>query len=166
MNKKIILRPITTDDTENIIRWRNNPVVRSNFIDQRLFTKEKHLQWLKTQVNTGKVSQFIIVDAVSQQDIGSVYLRDINRTSGEAEFGIFIGEDNARGKGFGQMAAKQILDYGFLALNLQCIFLRVFADNLLAINSYKKAGFKENNRQETVNINGKPQKIIFMEINK
>ena len=58
---EVKIRPITYDDTEDIIRWRNSDYVRSRFIDQRLFTKESHEYWLKNFVETGKVAQFMIL---------------------------------------------------------------------------------------------------------
>ena len=58
---EVTIRPITYDDTEDIIRWRNSDFVRSRFIDQTLFTKESHEKWLKNFVETGKVAQFIIL---------------------------------------------------------------------------------------------------------
>ena len=35
--KKILLRPMTEKDTENIVRWRNEAFVRENFIYQKVF---------------------------------------------------------------------------------------------------------------------------------
>ena len=61
MTDIVTIRPITYDDTEDIIRWRNSDYVRSRFIDQRLFTKESHEYWLKNFVETKKVDQFIIM---------------------------------------------------------------------------------------------------------
>ena len=39
----VYLRPITLEDTENIVKWRNTNRVRKNFIYQKPFTKEGHL---------------------------------------------------------------------------------------------------------------------------
>ena len=33
--EKVVLRPITDADTDNIVRWRNTPSVRDNFIFPR-----------------------------------------------------------------------------------------------------------------------------------
>ncbi len=163
--KQIVLRPINKEDTKNILKWRNNKEVTKNFIYQKKLTKKNHEKWLKEMVETKKVAQFIIFDSELGQDIGSVYLRDIDYQKKEAEFGIFIGENSARGKGYGTEATKQIIRHGFDKLNLNKIFLRVFSENIGAINSYKKSGFLENKKTEELIINNKKQKIIFMEIN-
>ncbi|MBO4775571.1 MAG: GNAT family N-acetyltransferase [Lachnospiraceae bacterium] len=161
---EVKIRPITYDDTEDIIRWRNSDYVRSRFIDQRLFTKESHEYWLKNFVETGKVAQFIIL--LDDEPVGSVYLRDIDNDEKSAEYGIFIGEESARGKHVGTKAAKLILSYAFNELKLDKIFLRVYKDNPGAIKSYENAGFKKNGRSEDVEVNGEVREVIFMELEK
>ena len=164
MTNEVTIRPITYDDTENIIKWRNSEYVNSRFIDRRLFTKESHEEWLKTYVEAGKAAQFIIL--LNGEAVGSVYLRDIDPDKKEAEYGIFIGEESARGKGVGTKSAKLILKYAFEELNLEKIFLRVFKDNPGAVRSYEKAGFKKIDREDTLNIDGEMLEVIFMELEK
>lgn len=152
-------------DTDHIVAWRNNPRVRNNFIYQKPFTAQGHLQWLRTQVETGHVVQFIICEKSSGRPVGSVYFRDIDRKKGCAEYGIFIGEDDAVGRGYGTQAAELALAYAFKELELQSVFLRVFADNMQARRSYEKAGFRlQEDRQEEVVTGGEARTVIFMEI--
>ena len=73
--EKVVLRPITDADTDNIVRWRNTPSVRDNFIFRQTFTPEMHRNWLKTKVATGEVVQYIIVDKAADTAVGSVYFR-------------------------------------------------------------------------------------------
>ena len=164
MTNEVTIRPITYDDTENVVRWRNSEYVNSRFIDRRLFTKESHEAWLKNYVETGKVAQFIIL--LNGEPVGSVYLRDIDLDKKEAEYGIFIGEESARGKGVGTESAKLILKYAFDELKLEKLFLRVFKNNPGAVRSYEKAGFKKNDRTDILNINGEMLEVIFMELEK
>ena len=160
---EVILRPITLKDTDNIVRWRNKESVRNHFVYQEPFTKSSHEKWMKEMVETGRVSQFIIHTKRRNQDIGSVFLRDICPIHQKAEFGIFIGEDSARGKGYGTLAAKKILQFGFQELKLHKIFLRVFADNEPAIASYKKNGFVvEGLMKDDVMVNGAFRNMAFM----
>ncbi|MBO4775891.1 MAG: GNAT family N-acetyltransferase [Lachnospiraceae bacterium] len=164
MTNEVTIRPITYDDTEDIIRWRNSDFVRSRFIDQRLFTKESHEYWLKNFVETGKVAQFIIL--LDGKGVGSVYLRDIDPDERSAEYGIFIGEESARGKGVGTKSARLILEYAFCELKLEKIFLRVYKDNAGAVKSYEKAGFVSNGKIENIEVNGEKRDVIFMELEK
>ena len=111
----------------------------------------------------GRAEQFIIWVREGQHPIGSVYLRDIDREAEQAEFVIFIGEEEWLGRGIGEEAAKLILDYGFEELGLHKIKLRVLADNKRAIASYQKAGFVEEGyfRDELL-LDGKYCDLIFM----
>ena len=154
------IRLITKEDTPNIVAWRNNERVRNNFIFQEVFTEEMHNNWMDTKVASGSVVQFII-ETEDYVPVGSVYFRDIE--DGRGEYGIFIGDDNAIGKGYGKEAAKLALEYAFHILNLEYIFLRVFADNISAIKSYERAGFHEYERGE-VEINGEMRSLVFMEV--
>ncbi len=138
----IFLRPMAAEDTDSIVAWRNTDRVRHNFIDQRLFTAKGHQNWIRTQVEPGHVVQFIICEKGSGRGVGSVYFRDIDREKGCAEYGIFIGEEDAAGKGYGTQAAKLALAYAFKTLHLKTVFLRVFSDNTGARRSYEKAGFR------------------------
>lgn len=163
--KKINLKNIEIADTDDIVRWRNNDNVRKYFINQTLFTKESHLKWMEDYVSTGKAYQFIILEKESNISIGSVYLRDVDRTHKKAEFGIFIGEDKYRGSGIGIEATKLILEYGFNELDLNKIFLRVLTNNYKAIKSYLNVGFKyEGYFREDVCVNSKYFDVIFMGI--
>lgn len=159
---QVCLRPMQEADTEQIVAWRNKERVRHNFIYQKPFTKEGHLNWIRTQVEPGHVVQFIICEKASGRSVGSVYFRDIDREKRCAEYGIFIGEDDAVGKGYGTQAAKLALSYAFEELQLQSIFLRVFADNKAARKSYENAGFRlMENRQEEVTIGESTRTVVF-----
>lgn len=164
--EKVILRKITLEDTPNIIKWRNNPSVQKNFCIQEPLTEEMHYNWFHNKIETGEVAQFIIVDAETNLPVGSTYLRDIDFKNRKAEFGIFIGEDSARGKGLGAESTKLMIEYGFHTLQLHRIFLRVFSNNLGAIKAYEKAGFiyEGTAKQDIILQDGTYQDIVFMAI--
>lgn len=159
----IYLRPMTYEDTDCIVAWRNSDAVRKNFIYQALFTRESHENWICTKVETGEVVQMIICDLETDVPLGSVYIRDIDRHHNKAEYGIFIGEASARGRGVGTATAKLMLQYCFEEEKLHRIYLRAFADNAQAIRSYEKAGFvQEGLLKDDVCIDGRYCDIIWM----
>ncbi len=161
----IYLRCMEDTDTELIVKWRNTDFVRKNFIYQQPFTKEGHQNWVETKVKTGQVVQFIICKKDTDQAIGSVYFRDIDSDAGKAEYGIFIGEPDALGKGYGSETAILAVAYAKEVLHLHKLFLRVFADNQAAIGSYRKAGFEqEAYLKEEVKIQGSYYDIILMAV--
>lgn len=177
--KRVYLRPITAADTAKIVFWRNKSFVRGNFIYQKLFTEEGHMTWLREQVEPGHVAQFIICvtaeegglqecpgdDGRKPWEIGSVYLRDIDREKKTAEYGVFIGEEEALGKGYGVQAARLMLAYGFETLRLEKIFLRVLEDNAGARKSYTKAGFQLiKEKKKSVQLEQGVRNVLFMEV--
>ena len=161
----INLRLMNGEDTDCIVKWRNTEFVRRNFIYRELFTRQGHESWRKTMVDTGKVIQFIILRKADGRPVGSVYLRDIDRTHNKAEYGIFIGEEEALGKGYGTEAAKMMIAYAFRIEGLHKLMLRVLAENVRAQRSYEKAGFvKEAYLRDEVYLDGHYQDVIYMAV--
>lgn len=157
------LRPITEADTDRIVRWRNTPSVVRNFIFRQPFTPEMHRNWLATKVATGQVVQYIIEEKTTGRPVGSVYFRDVDPVNHSAEYGIFIGEADARGRGFGTETARLFTDFGFAHLGLHRISLRLLADNLPARRSYEKAGFAvEGTFRDMVLLDGRYRDVVFM----
>ena len=165
LGNQVTLRKITSADTENIVRWRNNPGVRERFMQQELFTKESHEEWLRTQVQTGHVAQFIIVENETGRDIGSTFLRDIDHTNNKAEIGAFIGEQIARGRGIGPEATIRTIEYGFRVLGLHRVYCRILSDNIVSMHSALKSGLvQEGYYHDYVRINGEYRDIMFFGI--
>lgn len=159
----IFLRPMTYDDTDLIIEWRNSDSVRKNFIYQKPFTREGHENWIRTMIETGRAVQMMICRQDSGRPLGSVYIRDIDREHRKAEYGIFIGEEQARGRGIGTAAARLMLKYCFQEEGLHRVYLRALAGNEGAVRSYEKAGFvREARLRDDVFVNGKYCDIIWM----
>ena len=159
----VVLRPVALADTDNVLKWRNSVEVKKYFIYQKEITREEHVSWLEEKVKEGEVVQYIIHIKDENKDVGSVYLQNIDRKNRKCEFGIFIGEDCARGKGIGRISAQLITDYAFRFLKMNKIYLRVLSNNERAYHSYLKAGFvKEGIFKEDVWINGEPVDVIFM----
>ncbi len=163
MDYQIYLRPMVEADTDMIVAWRNKPSVKNYFIYQADFTKEGHLYWLHEVVEKGRACQMIICNKADDMPLGSVYIRDIDHTHHKGEYGIFIGEEAARGRGIGTQAAKLMLEYGFKELGLHRIYLRALAGNDQAVRSYEKAGFEhEGYLKDDVCINGEFVDIVWM----
>ena len=142
VNDNLKVRPITMDDTDLIVEWRNKPRVKHNFLVQQPFTYEGHVQWMREKVETGIVHQFIMEEITSEgsRPIGSVYIRDIDMEALTAEYGVFIGEDDALGKGYGNAVVEWAVDYA-RNMGLKKFTLRVLSDNTPALRSYMHAGF-------------------------
>lgn len=161
----VYLRNMTLEDTERIVKWRNSEESQKNSIRQELFTKEGHLQWVRSMVDTGKVVQMMICDSVSHEPIGVTSVKDIDKQHKKAEFSILIGEDKARGLGYGTQAGKLMVQYGFQVLGLHKIYLKVYASNIRAIRSYEKVGFvKEACLHDDIFVGGQFHDIVMMAV--
>ena len=159
----VVLRPITIKDTPNIFKWRNCNDVKKNLFTQKDITEEQHLKYFHDFIETKKVYQFIIV--AEGNDCGTVFLKNVDFINRRAEFGIFIGESIFRGKGIGFIATSKMIEIGFKELLLDSIYLTVFSNNINAIKSYEKAGFKKTNIGEKyIFSNGLYTEITKMEI--
>lgn len=163
LGELIDLRPIERGDTPLVVAWRNKPFVKSNFLWRGTLTAEAHEQWLREKVDAGRVVQFILCEK-GGRPVGSVYLRDVDKTAGVAEYGIFIGEEDALGKGYGAEAARLMVEFAFQDLGLRRLFLRALAANAAAIKSYERAGFcpMPAPPDEASEMNG--EAVLFMQI--
>lgn len=165
--EKIILRRMEEADTHHIVAWRNNPRVRACFIYRKEFTPQGHQGWIRDQIEPGHARQWILCEKSSGTPVGSVYFRDIDRKKKEAEYGIFIGEDRAAGKGYGTEAARLAVSCGFCEMGLERIILRVFTDNTAALRSYEAAGFRIVEFLPAVECSdGEKKDMLLMELHK
>lgn len=138
--QQIYLRPITADDTEMAVRWRNRPIVVENFIYRKPVSREDHENWLANKVFTGLVHQFIVCRNEDDKPLGSAYLQNFDEESRRAEWGIYLGEEQTYGKGVGTEAGHLILDYAFNTLGLHKVVSRVLARNTASARMSEKVG--------------------------
>lgn len=78
----------------------------------------------------------------TDQSIGTIFVRDVDKVNGSGILGIFIGDRRYLGQGYGTDALNALVDLGFGELRLERIELEVFDYNARAIRSYEKSGFK------------------------
>jgi RimJ/RimL family protein N-acetyltransferase len=108
---------------------------------------------------------YSIIDGETDALIGNCGFIDIDHLNQTAEAGIFIGNKNYWNKGYGTEALSLLLDYGFKALNLHNVLIRVYDFNTRAQKCYEKAGFKRiGARREALYRNLEKHDVIFMDI--
>lgn len=162
--ERVYLRMMRVEDTDNIIRWRNAPHVVNNFIYRKPLTREDHLNWIKNKIETGKVVQFVVGRIEDGREFGSIYFRDIDNEKHVCEFGIFLGEADMAGHGYGFEAQKLSMEYAFKEMAMEKVELRVLEKNLPAIKNYEKCGFVLiEGEEEYLELGESSEKILFME---
>lgn len=135
--KDVTLRPITLSDTELIVRWRNSDAVRLNMYDQRILTAEQHRDYYRQYIVHGTIVQYII--DINTQSIGTVFYKKNN--DGLIELGLFIGEEEYRGKGYGRSALTKILSEVKSDVCFKHIRVKVRDSNIAALRLYESLGF-------------------------
>jgi RimJ/RimL family protein N-acetyltransferase len=148
---RIILREITAEDSENVVRWRNAENPSRVFFSNLILTVESQHRWFSAyKINP---SDFTFIIEHKGGPVGMVSLYNFQEKT--AEFGrLLIGEKEFRRQGFAREATRLLLEYGFKNLGLKEIFARVFEDNKSAVNLYLSLGFGITGRE--INPEGRP----------
>jgi RimJ/RimL family protein N-acetyltransferase len=141
VGKKCYLSPIDLNDAEKYTEWLNDLQVTNNMgpLFGSVLNLEAEKEILK---DLSQKHNYGIVDLKTNELIGNRGFLEIDNLNQIAEIGIFIGNKQFWNNGFGTEAMLLLMDYGYKALNLHNILLRVFSFNERAINCYKKIGFK------------------------
>ena len=80
----------------------------------------------------------------NNQPIGMVSVRDIDWITRKGHLaGIFIGEIDYQGKGYGTTALRLMLDHCFLDLGLNRIYAHILGDNLASLHVFDNCGFNQ-----------------------
>ncbi|MBK6444271.1 MAG: GNAT family N-acetyltransferase [Bacteroidetes bacterium] len=142
------IRPIEQEDSEKYFQFieknreriaryfprtlsRNQDVEASGlFIAELIALREKK-----------EFASFLIIDKISQQIIGTVFLKDFDWNVGKVEIGFFIDKDFVN-KGIISKSVSFVIDYAFKELKLNKIFMRVSEDNLASRRVAEKNNFE------------------------
>lgn len=162
---KVYLSPISSDDAETYCNWLNDPLIAGN-IDgaAKVYSLTAEREYIDT-MQKQNAHIYAIINKETDALIGNIGIEDIDNTSRTATIGVFIGDEENRGKGFGSEALRLACRYAFDRLNLHSLHLWVFSFNERAMNVYKKVGFKEVGRmRESYYLDGKYHDSILMDI--
>lgn len=159
----VYLSPMNVEDAEQYAVWLNDLAVTDGLgSSSRNASLEGEKKWLTD--NAGEY-QFAIVRLEDDKLIGNCGLHGLNQLAQSTEVGIFIGNEETRGKGYGTEALSLLVKYCFDYLNLHNVMLKVFSFNERAIHCYKKVGFKEiGRRREAYYVRGRFFDEVFMDI--
>lgn len=153
----ITYKKFTQEDIPFYYAWRNDPEVaqydQSGFLRPMSF--EEVEEWSQILVNG--MTYTVLAD---DKPIGTVAFMNLDQRNRHAELAIVIGDKNYWGQGLGPQLMKQQLEWGFNGLNLNRLYLHVFAFNERTQKLYKKMGFKhEGTKREMLFRDGKYQDV-------
>jgi ribosomal-protein-alanine N-acetyltransferase len=160
---RIHLRALEEKDlTDAYLQWLNDEEV-CRYNSHAVFPNTWNR--MKAYFNSLQDMQKDIVLAIIYSDtnkhIGNISLQHINWLSRNAEFAILLGDKEFWGAGYGEEAARLIINYGFERLNLHRIYCGTIQGNKGMQKLTQKLGMKEEGRRrQAIYKNGKYLDII------
>ena len=139
-NQHIYLKLLDVKDAVHMEGWLNNPEVIVPYCGRYIPTTVSQQEKWIDRVNNSKEEVRFGIYKKDDFIIGMVGLSKIDWYNRKACFGIMIGE--SRGHGYGKLATKMCVDYGFYYLGLQSIWAECQSDNIASSKSMFAAGFR------------------------
>lgn len=163
--ERVALGPLRRDLLPLYARWNNDAAVLGpRGMPVRPRTMEREEAWFDRVASTEAEVFFTMYLRDDLRPIGMTMLFDIQWPDRTAEFGIFIGEEDCRDKGYGTEATLLTLDQAFTGLGLENVLLRVFSFNERAIRAYTRAGFRMiGRRRGSGRVGGRTWDDVYMD---
>lgn len=140
LKQTVYLRPLRVEDAQVSWRWRND-VSLWKYTGSRPnceVTETMERAWAERVIQDPTRINYAICLSPSNDYIGNIYL--VNIHDGIGELGIFIGNRDAHGKGYGTQALKALIEEAKTLHNLKKIRIGVSCENKSAMAVYLKCG--------------------------
>ncbi|HPQ35352.1 MAG TPA: GNAT family protein [Tenuifilaceae bacterium] len=139
--KTIFLRLIEREDLAKRVEWVNNPTTRQTLMFDWPLSIAKTEKWFQDQLMNDSKKNFSIIYKPNNSLIGMTGLIDINIRHLRAQFYLTIGENEYQGKRLPDEIIPLVLEYGFIELGLNRIYLYTLNNNEKARKVYERNGF-------------------------
>lgn len=141
--KKVRLREYRLEDVKMAQDYINDPDVKRLLHPgiPYLYTFEDEKKWYDNMSATKDNYSFAIETLDDKKYIGGCGINEIDWKNSVVTVGIFIGDKEYWGKGYGTDAMMVLVKFIFEQMNLHKIKLHVYSFNVRAIKSYEKCGF-------------------------
>lgn len=138
--------------------WRNDPLIHRWTRQSDLISWDSHWSWHYELSKRPDVKFYAIhspsIDYPEDHPVGMTGFSSIDSLNRRAEFSLYIGPEYQK-KGYGREALKSLLQHGFYALGLNCIWGETFDQNP-AMGLFVSLGMKkEGTRRQFYYRNGK-----------
>lgn len=132
------LRPMTADDLECVLGWRNHDEVRRWMYTQEPISLEDHISWFDRV--SRKPGQHLLVFERSHEPAGFV---NLNVVAGGriAEWGFYAAPEAP--KGTGRLLGHAALRYAFTDAGASKVCGQVIGDNERSIRFHLNLGFRQ-----------------------
>ncbi|KAJ53587.1 RimJ/RimL family protein N-acetyltransferase [Clostridium tetanomorphum] len=142
--EKIKLRAYKREDIPLAYEYMNDSELKrllGNKIPYPMILEEEE-RWFENLINSENSYDFAIEDLKSGKYIGGCGINQINWLNRIATIGIFIGDKNYWGKGYGTDVINTLVKFIFEQMNMNKVKLKVFSFNERAKKCYEKCGFR------------------------
>lgn len=162
MTQNISLAVLEKTDLDFLHRLVNDPAIMNFWFEEAHNSKAQLEENYDKQKETQHSRGFILRNETDQ--LGFVALFSIDFIHRKAEFAIMM-DPKQQGKGYAKIATKLAMDYAFLTLNLNKLYLIVDEVNEKAEHVYEKVGFKrEGVLKDEYFVNGEYHNVVYMSI--
>ncbi len=166
--KRIRLRATEQSDMARFVEWVNDPEVTFGLSLFLPMSTRDEQEWFDNTAKRRQEEKPLAIEIKAGRGwkhIGNCGVFGIDWVARSGELGIMIGDKTYWNKGYGTETMSLLLRHGFETLNLNRIFLRVYASNPRAIRAYEKAGFvSEGTMRQAVFKHGQYGDIHFMSV--
>ncbi len=138
------LRAVEHEDLSKFQQWLNDSDVTEELTHYLPLSMEEEERWYAALPNETPEERPLAIEILGQEGwqlAGNTRLFHLAWIHRSAEFGIVIGDKTLWDRGYGTEALQLMLAHGFETLNLNRVYLHVYANNARARRSYDKAGF-------------------------
>lgn len=142
--KRITLCAIEREHLPNYVRWFSAPAVLEYFGPHLPMSLAHEEEWYEKQLQDSSVCNFAV--EFEGRHVGGAGFAQIDGRNRSAEVGLFIGVPEQWDQGLGRDILETLARYGLEQLNLNRIYLKVFAENERAVHLYEEVGFQHEGR--------------------
>jgi len=162
----VALGPLRRDLLPVYRRWRDGFVaLRAMSGDAWSAVLDEEGPWYDDLVLTDEHVWFTIYELKTLRPIGITGLIDVDQQDRSAEFFLHVGEVASQARDFGTETGRLMLEYAFVALGLETLFLMTYEFNLSELRSFERVGFKEFGRQRRAHLKGgRLWDVIYLEV--
>jgi len=155
---RLILRPITLDDKNELFDYRSDPETNKyqGWIPKTIGDVDIFIGKISKNINEPHTwFQFVIIEKETQKIVGDLGIHFFDSENKQVEIGCTLNKA-FQNKGYATEAIKSIIDYSFKELNKHRIITSIDPDNINSIRLVERIGFrKEAHFVESLFINGK-----------
>jgi RimJ/RimL family protein N-acetyltransferase len=135
----ILYRVANLADSDLVLNWRNDPIVRKNSRDISIVSAETHNSWFAARIRKCGAEP-IFIFSQNNREIGFTRLDLIDPEIGKFEVSIAVGSE-MRGKGYGSIILSMTVDAARQMTNAHEIIGNVRSDNYVSRKLFESAGF-------------------------